>query len=210
MKKSDFNSMKAAIMLTHGFDEIEFITIKNVLEQRGMEVNVVSPSKDLDKSLSIIRSEKLPEEYEGYMLKVKHNLKDVNIHDYQLLVVIGGEENAERLLNNEEARSLVDKFLESKHLIACMSHGIKILSNASFINGRFLTSKHEYKSALIEAGAWWIDEPVVSDKGLITAKTTFDLQEFSLKVLESLATFKVLKEFAGRKGVAEDMVNMSF
>ncbi|HEU4536656.1 MAG TPA: DJ-1/PfpI family protein, partial [Polyangiaceae bacterium] len=55
------------------------------------------------------------------------------------------------------------------------------------LRGHMVTSYPSIKTDLINAGAAWVDEEVVVDRGLITSRTPADLPAFNRKLLEQLS-----------------------
>jgi protease I len=49
-----------------------------------------------------------------------------------------------------------------------------------------VTSYKSIKTDVINAGGQWVDEQVVSDKGLITSRQPDDLDAFSAKIIEEI------------------------
>jgi protease I len=55
------------------------------------------------------------------------------------------------------------------------------------ISGRTLTSYPSLQTDLKNAGANWVDEEVVVDKGLVTSRTPNDLDAFNRKTIEEIS-----------------------
>jgi len=58
---------------------------------------------------------------------------------------------------------------------------------ADVVRGRRVTSYPSLKTDLRNAGAEWVDEEVVTDRGLVTSRTPKDLPAFNAKMLEEFA-----------------------
>nr|WP_237702424.1 DJ-1/PfpI family protein [Opitutus terrae] len=52
------------------------------------------------------------------------------------------------------------------------------------MRGRRLTSYPSLKTDLRNAGADWVDEPVVTDQGLVTSRRPADIPQFNEKMVE--------------------------
>jgi protease I len=50
-----------------------------------------------------------------------------------------------------------------------------------------MTSWPSIKTDLINAGAKWVDEPVVTDNGLVTSRKPDDIPAFNEKMIEEFA-----------------------
>jgi protease I len=51
------------------------------------------------------------------------------------------------------------------------------------VKGRTLTSYHSLQTDLKNAGAQWVDQEVVVDKGLVTSRTPDDIPAFNQQVI---------------------------
>jgi protease I len=70
--------------------------------------------------------------------------------------------------------------------VAAICHGPWTLIEAGVVEGRRLTSYHSIRTDLVNAGAQWVDEPVVVDSGLITSRSPDDLEAFNTKLIEEI------------------------
>ena len=62
----------------------------------------------------------------------------------------------------------------------------QLLVEADVVKGRTLTSYASIRTDLRNAGAHWVDEPVVVDRGLVTSRTPADLHAFNRKLIEEI------------------------
>jgi protease I len=61
-----------------------------------------------------------------------------------------------------------------------------MLASAGLVEGRKLTSFSSIRDDLVNAGAEWLDEPVVVDGNVVTSRTPADLPAFMPAVLALL------------------------
>ena len=57
---------------------------------------------------------------------------------------------------------------------------------AGVVKGRTLTSWPSLKTDLVNAGAKWVDQEVVADRGLVSSRKPADLPAFSRKLIEEI------------------------
>ena len=57
----------------------------------------------------------------------------------------------------------------------------------AFVDGVTLTSWPSLQTDLRNAGANWVDEEVVTDKGLVTSRKPDDIPAFNQKIIEEFA-----------------------
>jgi len=81
----------------------------------------------------------------------------------------------------------VRSFSRSRKPIAAICHGPWTLINAEAIEGRRMTSWPSLEADLRNAGADWVDEEVVVDRGLVTSRKPDDLPAFCSKMIEQFA-----------------------
>jgi len=70
--------------------------------------------------------------------------------------------------------------------VAAICHGPQMLIEAGVVRGRKVTSFPSIKTDLINAGAQWSDQPVVTDQGLVTSRKPSDIPEFNRKMIEEI------------------------
>jgi protease I len=109
----------------------------------------------------------------------------VRIGDFDAVIIPGGYA-PDKMRLHESMISLVKKAFTSGKIIAAVCHGPQLLISADVVKGRRLTSWPSVAIDLKNAGAEWVDEPVVKDGNLITSRKPADLARFSEAIIESL------------------------
>jgi protease I len=74
----------------------------------------------------------------------------------------------------------------SGRMVATICHGPWILISAGIVRGRRLTSTVGIRDDLVNAGATWIDEPVVIDGNIISSRVPKDLPAFGRAMVQWL------------------------
>ena len=111
---------------------------------------------------------------------------DARVDDYDALVLPGGVANPDNLRTHKDAVSFVRDFLASGRPVAAICHAPWTLVEADVLKGRRMTSWPSLQTDLRNAGADWVDEPLVVDGNLITSRKPDDLPQFCGAVVESL------------------------
>lgn len=101
-------------------------------------------------------------------------------------VLIPGGLAPDRLRIHEDALDLVRRADAQGIVIAAICHAGSVLISAGMVSGRRLTSYRSIRDDLVAAGATWVDEPVVVDRNLITARRPQDLPQFLPAILAAL------------------------
>lgn len=81
---------------------------------------------------------------------------------------------------------LVRKAYDSSKVVAAICHGPQLLISAGIVKGRRVTSWPSVAIDLKNAGARWVDEPVVQDGNLITSRKPADIPRFNKAIIEAL------------------------
>jgi len=113
---------------------------------------------------------------------------DADPASYDGLVLPGGVANHDALRMDEDAVDFVREFVESDRPVAAICHAPWTLVEADVVRGRRLTSWPSLQTDLRNAGAEWVDEPVVVDRNgpnvLISSRKPDDLPAFNKAILE--------------------------
>lgn len=171
-------SKKIAILATNGFEESELKSPKEFLEEQGWQADIVSPES------GSIRAWSGTDWSDDYTVDV--TLDNASAQNYDALVLPGGVINPDKLRTNEVALEFVRAFFEAGKPVAAICHGPQTLISANLVRGRRMTSYHSVKQDLINAGADWVDQEVVTDKGLVTSRSPKDLPAFNKKMVEEI------------------------
>lgn len=125
----------------------------------------------------------------GYLWRPDLSLAEVNPSDYDGLVIPGGR-LPEYIRLNPRTIEVVRHFIETNKPIAAICHAPLVLlaSDPSWLKGKRMTSYVAVKPDIVNAGAVWIDEPVVVDGNLVTSRAWPDnpywMREFKRLVRE--------------------------
>lgn len=132
------------------------------------------------------RADQLYRGKHGYPCTSDAALADVRGESFQAIVIPGGW-MPDRLRRNTDVLNLVRHFAETGKLIATICHGPWVLISAGVCRGRTMTSTPGIRDDLTNAGATWVDEPVVVDGAIITSRRPPDLPAFGARIHEWLA-----------------------
>lgn len=173
-----FQGKKIAILVADGFEQVELTSPREALEKAGAATFIVSPNRDKVQGWN--HAEK------GDSFEVDLPLDEADAGEYNALLLPGGVMNPDKLRTNEKAITFVRDFFKQGKPVAAICHGPWTLINAEVVEGRKMTSYHSIRVDLENAGAEWVDEPVVVDQGLVTSRHPDDLKHFNNKLLEEV------------------------
>jgi protease I len=172
------NGKRVAILVAEGFEESELLEPRKALEHAGAETDLVSPSK------SEVQGWKHFDKADFFNVDVE--LDAANADDYDALLLPGGVANPDQLRTNPKAVQFVRKFFDSGKPVGVICHGPWTLIEAGVVRGRTLTSWPSLKTDLSNAGANWVDEEVVADRGLVSSRKPADIAAFNRKLIEEI------------------------
>ena len=173
---------KILILATDGFEQSELEVPREKLSAVAQVVHVAAPRQRKNKD-SIVGWQNHDW---GKPVSVDVELNDVSTSFYDALVLPGGQMNPDTLRLNPEAMELVRAFLNEGKVVAAICHAPWLLIEANAVRGRKATSYGSIKTDMLNAGANWVDEPVVADQGIVTSRNPGDLEAFVGKVIEEI------------------------
>ncbi len=164
---------KVLMPLAHGFEEIEALTVVDIL--RRAEIDVVLAGL-------------LPGPVTG-----AHNISvvpdttidAVNAYSFDMIVLPGGQPGSDNLNADPRVHALLKEFSASDKLIGAICAAPIVLAASGLLNGKNATCYPTYIRRLI--GAVYEDRPVVCDGNLITSKGPGTAISFGLEIASRLA-----------------------
>jgi protease I len=172
------NGKRVAILVAEGFEQSEMVEPRRALEQAGAETEIVSPANDEVQGWHHFDK--------GDRFNVDVEIDQAAAEDYDALLLPGGVANPDQLRINPKAVQFVKRFVESGKPVGAICHGPWTLIEAGVVKGRTITSSASLRTDLTNAGAKWVDEEVVADKGLVSSRKPADIRAFSRKLIEEI------------------------
>ena len=164
---------RVLVPLAPGFEEIEAITVIDVLRRAGAEVVVAGTQAGIIKGAH------------GLQVTPDRELSGVKQDPFDMIVLPGGGEGVENLRKDPRVLALVKEFISKEKPVAAICAAPSILSEAGLLRGRQATSYPSYKEA-VAAGSVYSEERVVTDGKLVTSRGPGTAMEFALKLVEML------------------------
>jgi len=167
--------VRIAMIVGEGFEDSEFSVPFERLSGAGHEITVVGSK----------RGETLTGKRGNSRALIEQTADNVQVGDFDALVIPGGQ-GPDHLRLDADIVKLTRAFVESGKPVAAICHGLQLLIEADKVRGRTLTSWPSVRTDLINAGAEWVDQPVVEDGNLITSRKPDDLDAFCNALLQRL------------------------
>jgi len=122
----------------------------------------------------------------GYPLTVDGTVDDVVAEAFDGLVIPGGYA-PDIMRRSDKLLAITRAIHEAGKPIGFICHAGWVPISAGIVRGRRVTSVRAIKDDLVNAGAKWLDEPVVVDGNLISSRTPADLPQFSKALIAALS-----------------------
>ncbi|MEA2525708.1 MAG: protease [Thermomicrobiales bacterium] len=167
---------RVAMVLAKNFEDSEAIDPKAALEEQGAEVVVIGIER------GTIEGKK------GGSLRADTTFDDITEEEFgafDLLVIPGGSA-PENLRIHEPAVEFTRRFVESGRPVGSICHGPQLLISANVLRGRTTTCVNKIRDDVINAGANYVDEPLVEDGNLISSRVPGDLPVFNEALLRAV------------------------
>ncbi|WP_313535541.1 type 1 glutamine amidotransferase domain-containing protein [Sphingomonas sp.] len=175
---ANLQNARVLMLATDGFEESELFGPRQALLDAGAQVTLASIKTDP------ITGESGGEK--GKSITPDTTLDQIEIDQFDALVLPGGVGNPDKLRMNEKAVAIVRSFMDSQRPVAAICHAPWLLAEADVVAGRRLTSWPSIRTDLANAGADVVDEEVVTDGNLITSRKPDDIPAFNRAVIAAL------------------------
>lgn len=164
---------KVSVFLADGFEEIEGLTVVDLLRRAGVEVTTVSITKE-----NVIHGA------HGIDVYADKLFEEMDYSDQDMLVLPGGMPGTLNLGAHKGLETLLRTFYDEKKLLAAICAAPSVFGKYGFLNGRNATSYPGFEDQL--TGAKCLTEPVVVDEFVTTSRGMGTAISFSLALIEQL------------------------
>lgn len=177
---SALSTKKIAFIVDDYFEEAELTEPRAYLEEVGAKTVLFAPDG------SEVHGMHHAEIANAF--KVDRPLTELDVDQFDAVVVPGGVINTDKLRMNKDAQKIITSFLKAGKPTALICHAPWLLASADIAKERTLTSYFTLQDDLRNAGAEWKDETVVIDNNLITSRNPDDIPAFNKAIVNALAT----------------------
>ena len=162
------------ILVEHDYDHLDVEAARTALAATGATVHIVGPIQG-----HVYRSRT------GQQIAAELAASAVRAADVDAVVIPGGYA-ADRIRLRHAMVDLVRDAVEAGKPVAAIDHGPSVLINARALGGRMITCWPSIAVDAKNAGARYVDRPVVEDGCIITSRTSDDLPFFTEAIIRQL------------------------
>lgn len=163
---------KVLVPLAPGFEEIETVTVVDILRRAGARVTVAG-----------VESGAI-EGSRGIHLVPDELLDSVNPGEFDLVVLPGGQPGTNNLLKDKRVAGLLKQMREADRVIGAICAAPTILHALGFLKDKKATSHPSVEDQLSDVD--YSQERVVVDNNLVTSRGPGTALEFAFKLVEIL------------------------
>mgnify|MGYP001244987993 CR=1 FL=1 len=108
--------------------------------------------------------------YASYGVRVEptKDISDLNVADYNVLVLPGGAKSMEYMRQDQEMLNFIAAFHASGKVIGSICHAGQLLISAKLVKGRKISGYYSIKDDINNAGGTYVDEPFVTDSRIVS------------------------------------------
>ena len=162
--------MKILVLLADGFEEIEAITVVDVLRRAGIEVDTVGIT-----GAWVTGSH-------GIKVMADKKISEVYIEKYEGIILPGGSKGVKNLAKSSKVKEFLEKMNEKGKLIAAICAAPSVLAKFHVLDNKRATIYPGMEKEL----PYPRDERVVIDDNIITSQGPGTAMEFALAIVEKL------------------------
>jgi protease I len=168
--------MHVAILVTDGFEQVEFTEPRKALEEAGATTKVISSKRGKVQGFN--------HDTKADQFDVDLTFEEADPKDYDGVLLPGGVFNADQIRIIPEAQRIVQGVHNDGKPIAVICHAPWLLISARLVKGKTLTSWPSLQDDIRNAGAHWVDKEVVVDGKWVSSRKPADIPAFNPKMIE--------------------------
>jgi len=166
---------KVIALVDHEFEDLEHWYPVYRLREEGAQVDLVGP-----KANTVYKGK------HGVPAETEFAFKDIQAKDYDAILVPGGWA-PDKLRRYPEVITFIKEMDAAKKPIGQICHAGWVLISADILQDKTVTSTPGIKDDMTNAGANWVNEPVVTDGHIVSSQRPPDLPPYAKAFADLLA-----------------------
>ncbi len=172
---------KVYIFFADGLEEIEGLTVVDMMRRVGIDISIVS----MNDTLKVTGSHKI-------VMEADMLLKDVDVSAGDMFVLPGGLPGTTHLAESRELAKILKKAYAAGKYVAAICAAPSVLGGLGLLDGKKATCYPGFEDKL--TGAHCLTDNVVTDKNIITSRGMGTAIEFSARLIALLKDEKTADE----------------
>lgn len=172
---------KVSVFLAEGFEEIEGLTVVDILRRAGVHTDMVS----INDSLQITGAH-------GITVKADITFEKMDFSDVDMLVLPGGMPGTLHLQEHSGLSGLLCAYDKEDKFLAAICAAPSVLGGLGILKGKKACCYPSFEEKLI--GAEVVMEPAIQDGHVITGRGMGNALTFALKLTEALCGLEKAEE----------------
>lgn len=166
---------RAVVILTSGFEEIEAMSIVDILRRSNIHTVVAGTDKEPIEGAH------------GVKIIADKHIDDIDLDNYDALILPGGAPGYINLKKNRKVIELLKLANSKGKLIGAICASPTVLAHAGILRGKRATVYPGMEEEIKKAGAEYSDDLVVVDGNIVTSRGPSTALLFGWKLAEILA-----------------------
>lgn len=163
--------MRAAVIFMNGFEEVEGLTVADMLRRLGIECDIAGKEEYVTGSHNItVKSDRL--------------LEEIRSGDYDAVILPGGLPGAANLRDDERVINLLQEMNNAKKIVAAICAAPIALERAGILENRDFTAYPGVGEKI--SGGHFKEDLTVKDGNIITSRGPATSMEFAFSIAEAL------------------------
>lgn len=182
----DLRDMRVAFLVANeGIEQVELTKPWDAITKAGGRPELIAPQSGKAQAVNHLEP--------ADKFDVDGTTADLEVANYDAVVLPGGVANPDQLRMDEKAVSFVRAMVDAGKPVAAICHGPWTLIESDVVRDRTLTSWPSLHTDVTNAGGHWVDEEVVVCKSdqtpntLITSRKPDDLPAFCKTMIDEFA-----------------------
>ena len=163
---------KVLVIVAPGFEEIETVTVVDILRRAGARVTLAGTEGGVT------------EGSRGINLVADCHLKEVDVDDFDMVVLPGGQPGTSNLQKDEKVKEILLKMDRGDKKIAAICAAPVVLQAAGLLSNTSFTGHPSVRDQF--QGVPYSESRVVVDGNIITSQSPGTAMEFAMKLVEIL------------------------
>lgn len=165
--------MKTAVFLADGYEEIEALTVVDLLRRVKITCDMISTGDEIETCGS-----------HAIKVKADYLLSEINFDEYDCMILPGGMPGTKRLEENQYLMSRLDEFYRKEKLICAICAAPTIFGHKGYLDGKAVVCYPALEGEL--KGAFVPEEEVVRDGNIITSRGLGTAIPFAAEIVKAI------------------------